>query len=546
MSRTPTPSRISLYWHTLRHLRPVQLFGRLWFRCYRPRPDLSPAPQLRARTGGWQPPIAREPSLLAADTFHFLSVSGRLSELGWDNPQADKLWRYNQHYFDDLNARNARERSAWHQALLADWQRTNPPGQGSGWEPYPLSLRIVNWVKYALGGHALPADCIHSLAIQARWLAKRLEWHLLGNHLLSNAKALVFVGCFFSGKEAEAWLARGLRILEAQLAEQILPDGGHFELSPMYHALVLEDVLDLINVLRCHGMDAQVARLDLEVRARAMLAWLHAMSHPDGNIAFFNDAATGIAALPAELDDYADRLGVRVPTAVERQHLQSSGYLRLADDQAVLLLDVAPVGPDYQPGHAHADTLGFELSLFGQRVLVNSGTSCYGIGVERHRQRGTAAHNCLVVANTNSSEVWHGFRVARRAHPRDLDVDLERGHVACSHDGYLNVLSPGTVHRRQWTLGKHSLVISDTLTPNAHPAKAFFHLHPGVEVEETADVRQLLLRIPTGQTVRFHAQQGELSRDAGTWHPRFGHSEGNCCLVVACNEGCASVLLDWS
>jgi hypothetical protein len=34
----------------------------------------------------------------------------------------------------------------------------------------------------------------------------------------------------------------------------------------------------------------------------------------------------------------------------------------------VLILDVAPVGPDYLPGHAHADTLSFELSLFGQRA----------------------------------------------------------------------------------------------------------------------------------------------------------------------------------
>ena len=29
----------------------------------------------------------------------------------------------------------------------------------------------------------------HEVTIQSRWLAKRLEWHLLGNHLLANAKA---------------------------------------------------------------------------------------------------------------------------------------------------------------------------------------------------------------------------------------------------------------------------------------------------------------------------------------------------------------------
>jgi uncharacterized heparinase superfamily protein len=64
---------------------------------------------------------------------------------------------------------------------------------------------------------------------------------------------------------------------------------------------------------------------------------------------------------------------------------------------AVALLDVAPIGPDYLPGHAPADTLSFELSVFGQRLLVNSGTSCYGASLERLRQRATAAHNTVVV-----------------------------------------------------------------------------------------------------------------------------------------------------
>ena len=81
-----------------------------------------------------------------------------------------------------------------------------------------------------------------------------------------------------------------------------------------------------------------------------------------------------------------------------------------------LLLDVASIGPDYLPGHGHADTLSFEMSLFGKRTLVNRGISQYGIEV-RQVERGTAAHNTVVINNENSSEVWSGFRVARRARP---------------------------------------------------------------------------------------------------------------------------------
>jgi uncharacterized heparinase superfamily protein len=546
MSTGVQTSKPALYWHTLRFLRPVQIFGRLWFRLYRPRPDLSPPPPLRQPTGPWVQPPAREPSLVAPRSLHFLSVTRSLDDIGWDNPQVDKLWRYNQHYFEDLNACDADSRRDWHAALLADWLRANPPGQGSGWEPYPLSLRLVNWIKYHLAGHPLPADCQHSLAVQARWLERRIEWHLLGNHLLANAKALVFAGCFFSGPEAERWLQSGLRILENQLAEQILPDGGHFELSPMYHALVLEDLLDLVNLLRHYGMDSQLQQLDLGRRSRMMLDWLATMSHPDGDIAFFNDAAFGIAATPGELVGYAQGLGLPLRTEEAPTHLADSGYLRLGNGAAVLLLDVARVGPDYQCGHAHADSLSFEFSLFGQRVLVNSGTSVYGTGDERQRQRGSAAHNCLVVAGRDSSEVWHGFRVARRARPFALEYDPEERRVACSHDGYRQLLRPPCVHRREWCLRQQQLEIHDRLQPASHPARAYFHLHPALRVLASASDTQVQLQLPQGQLLRFQAHQGRLALEPASWHPYFGRCEASHRIVVDSEAGGVSVVLDWS
>ena len=190
-----------------------------------------------------------------------------------------KLWRYNLHYFDDLNAQDAAGRAALHAALLAQWVRENPPARGTGWEPYPTSLRIVNWIKWALAGNELPAECLHSLAVQARHLARRLELHLLGNHLFANAKALVFAGLFFAGDEAQGWLDTGMAILAREVPEQILADGGQFERSTMYHALACEDMLDLINVMRAYGAPVPA---DWPVIAARMKDWLAAMCHPDG------------------------------------------------------------------------------------------------------------------------------------------------------------------------------------------------------------------------------------------------------------------------
>ena len=564
------------YWHTLKYLKPVQFYGRLYFRLARPRPCLAASPAQRAARGEWCWPACRQPSLTGPRAFRFLNVAGNLDEVGWDGAEREKLWRYNQHYFDDLNARDAGSRGEWHAGLVADWIAANPPGLGTGWEPYPTSMRIVNWVKWSLAGHVVPDEALHSLAVQARWLRRRLEWHLLGNHLFANAKALIFAGCYFQGPEASAWLDKGLAILAAEFPEQILADGGQFERSPMYHALAVEDVLDLINVFRaCPDAVPQAWRSwtgALPGLASRMMNWLAVMCHPDGEIAFFNDAAIGIAPSPQEITDYAARLGIQRQAdvgaqpparpglgglsrsdrpeggpsfdAVTVRQLAESGYIRLATPQAVALLDVAPIGPDYLPGHAHADTLSFELSVFGQRVIVNGGTSRYGLGPERLRERATAAHSTVEVAGENSSEVWGGFRVARRARPFDLQVNASMDGIAvsCSHDGYRRL--PGRpIHQREWRMTPTSLEVRDSLT-GLLPAVARYLLHPDIQVSMEGSSR-CLLTLPGGERVSMEVVVGEFRLESGYYAAEFGKIIETRCLAVALVGGASVTNLIW-
>lgn len=533
-------------WRTARHLKPVQVYGRLWFRLARPRPDPSPAPAPRPQSGNWVLPASRRASLIGPRSFRFLRETGVLDKIGWDGTERDKLWRYNQHYFDDLNAEGAADRATWHHALLKDWVARNRPGRGNGWEPYPTSLRIVNWVKWALAGNVLPLACRDSLAIQARWLTRRMEHHLQGNHLFANAKALVFAGLFFDGPEAAGWLRRGQAILARQLPEQILQDGGHFELSTMYHALAVEDMLDLLNLLNAYAAEETLRRAAITV-IPGMLRWLAAMCHPDRGIAFFNDAAFGIAPTPAALFDYAARLGFQPSeTADALTFMADSGYARLAAGPAVLLADLARIGPDYLPGHAHADTLSFELSLFGRRLVVNSGTSLYGAGPERLRQRGTAAHSTVLVAGEDSSEVWGGFRVGRRARPHAVSVEhTPTGALTATgaHDGYRHL--PGAPdHRRRWILDTDALVVEDSVRP-AVQAEARYLLAPGSRLEPTGPVTGRIT-LDSGQRIRWQAQSGPTRLEETSWHPEFGQSVPTQCLVLPLDRGAARLTLDWS
>lgn len=499
-------------------------------------------------------PARRLPTMISPRSWLFLNEAGHLGELGWDGPQREKLWRYNQHYFDDLNALDSRARMTWHQALVDDWIAHNPTGQGNGWEPYPLSLRVVNWVKWTLSGALPPPAAYQSLAVQVRWLTGRLENHLLGNHLFANAKALIIAGLYFEGPEADAWLALGLRILAREVPEQILPDGGHFERSTMYHALALEDMLDLVNATQCFASRLSPAQrkqvADWPQCARSLHAWLLAMCHPDGEISFFNDTAFDVAPSVAELDAYARRVmgDVATHSSSPMIHLRDSGYIRLSHGTAVALLDVAPVGPDYLPGHAHADTLSFELSLAGQRLLVNSGTSCYGNSAERSRQRGTAAHNTVVVNGQDSSEVWGGFRVARRAYPDGLYIeqsaDTKITKVSCAHNGYACL--PGSpTHHRTWLMDAHGLTVTDWVEGAHQSAEARFHFHPAVKVHTGPGQTEGTVALPDGTVMTWQLDHGHARLEASTWHPRFGHVEPNVCLAVKLVDGSSTLHLRW-
>lgn len=490
--------------------------------------------------------------MLGPTTFRFLNAQRSLTwPGGWNDPEIDQLWTYNLHYFEDLTARDAAQRAAWHCDLIAAWIRDNPPFAGKGWDPYPLSLRIANWIKWDLDGGQLSPPARDVLALSLRYLNQRIEYHLLGNHLLANAKAFVLGGAYFSGPEADAWLQTGLRLFKEQLPEQILEDGAHFELSPMYHSLILEDLLDLLNLAeRYPGLISDESIAAWRAAVQKMRRWLKAMCLPDGDIALFNDAALGIAASPREIDEYATRLGLPpVDEPVDGiTHLAASGYVRLQNAEAVVIVDVGEIGPSYLPGHGHADVLTFEMAVNGARLIVNSGTSVYyGDDDQRMRERSTAAHNTVTVDYADSSELWGNFRVARRAHPRDLEL-IDRGEgglfVTCAHDGYTR-LEGRVVHRRMWHLASQMLRVRDELTGNCESATARFHLHPAVEHDESNRAGARRLRVADREIIV--STDSPASRwSPSTYHPQFGTSVDNWCWTVDVAPAGARSSIRWT
>ena len=462
----PLPNNpVHLYWETVRHLKPIQV----WRYVRRPRPRMASIvvrPSIRA--GQWVVPVKRAEPWMGGKRWRHLNQEREIKT--WNDGEPERLWLYHLHYLEQPRPQTV----AW-------WMEENPPGRGIGWEPYPLSRRISNWVAWLLEDSLEPEfrrRVETNLAMQAQWLSQSLEWRLLGNHLLINAKALVMAGAYFEGPAADSWLRRGLFVLRRELAEQVLDDGGHFELSPMYHSLVLEDLLDLVNLSRVYPGRLGAEDADWRHLAGKMLGWLEQLTHPDGQIAYFNDSVQGLAAAPCALYAYATRLGlrqVRVP-------LGPSGYVRLEAGDTVVLFDAGPLGPDYQPGHGHCDLLSLEISHRGKRAVSNSGVSTYESGAQRLAERGTAAHNTLRLDGAEQSEVWSSFRVARRARPIDRQTDGQHWAEA-GHDGYRR-LKGSVVHWRRVEVQDRHVTVNDRLEgAGSHRAEVFWHLNPGARVE---------------------------------------------------------------
>ncbi len=464
----------------------------------------------------------------------------------WNDETQNKLWLYNLHYFEDFVARNAITKQAFHLKLLDAWQTQNPEGKGYGWEPYPNSLRISNVIKAWQAGLQLASRHFESLYAQASFLENGLEKHLLGNHYFVNLKALLFAGIIFENK---TWLNLAVNELTSEIPEQILDDGAHFELSPMYHCLILVDMLDMYNLCQAYPDNAR-ARLSnlLENYIPKMILFMNLMTHNDQGVSFFNDSVDGIAPKKQQIEMYATELGFEIPyfdtTKLQVVDSKASGYMVASNAGSKLIFDAANVGPDYIPGHAHADTLSFELSIGDERVFVNTGTSQYTNTERRLEERRTAAHSTVEVNNICSSQVWSSFRVGKRASVIERNARCEPtvAILNASHDGYKNIFG-GPIHKRCLILSDNALYVSDELTEISQRATARFYLHPNLEVRLQKNTLEII-----GKHFKMASEFVDLSPRLvkSTWHPGFGLSEPNICIEYDFKRNTHGIEFFWS
>lgn len=462
--------------------------------------------------------------------------------------------------------------------VLEQWMAANPYARGVNWScTMEAALRILSWTYFfhvfadstAWRDSGFRSRFLACLYLHGRFTEIHIERSSInGNHLTSDAAALVFAGLFFRDiGAADRWAADGWAELVAEIERQVHPDGVDFEASVPYHRLVAELFLLPARYRQAVGLPIAGSYRD---RLAAMARFTRAYTRADGSSPHWGDAddgralafgtqplgdhryliriiglLTGDDALPAAASDdgseAAWHLGIDALAnnsgAISPQRSQafpSGGVYILRDDHNHVFIDCGPVGLGGLGGHGHNDALSFEAMLDGVLLITDPGSYVYTASFEdRNAFRSTAMHNTPQVDGEevnrfhSPDNLWNLHDDAR-AESLTFEADAARSRFVGRHHGYRRLASPVDVVR-EITLGhsRSQLVVSDELSGDGtHHVAIPLHLAPDVAAKIgdqmcllTAGSKHFALSWSGSPDWRLSLEDGRLSPSYGVAVP---------------------------
>ncbi len=519
-----------------------QVASALWYALKRPLFSLAPyrfslfGPNATAvrlsPTDPW-PGNADEGAEILAGNFNFAGNTLRNPAPLWRPPGAPVEWISDLHSFSwlrDLRAVGGDAARRRARDLVGSWLAANDHWSAPAWQPVNLGQRLTNWLgQYeffaASADVAFRHRLLEGMVQQGRHLSRALPGGLAGCDLIMALQGLISVGACIPG--CEAWLDRGLTLLERELAKQILADGGHIERSPSRHLKVLRALIDIRALLHASGKPVPQS---LATAIENMAPILRLLRHGDGGLSLFNgsneDTGWQIDMILQRADGAARSL-LNAP---------DSGFQRLQAGRSVVIVDAGSPPRAGYDRHAHAGTLAFELSAGRERLIVNCGAQANHPNWQ-WVQRSTAAHTTAVLGDTNSSQLGpqaNLFRTPRNVSCRREEVEGNTW-LDMSHDGYKDAF--GVVHHRRLFLSStgDDLRGEDRFEGKASASAVLrFHLHPDVTASLAASGDNVLLRPAKGAGWQFRARGGSISLEQSVYLGRAGEVRRCEQIVVHC------------
>ena len=431
-------------------------------------------------------------------------------------------------------------------ALVFDWIDRSEGLPAPARAPVVTGARLAAWLvnhEFLVGAVDDPfARRFHgSIAAQAKQLAKTLRRGDEGADRLAALKGLIY--CGITLPDGERRLPQALKALDAELAEQILPDGVHVSRCPSVQLAVLRDLIDLRATLIGAHQEPPAA---LQTSIDWLAPMLRAFRHGDGGLALFNDSVEEEAWLIDRVLGQADAKGRPLSDA------RHGGFQRVQAGRTLALMDVGV--PPASGRRGHAGTLSLELSVGKERLIVNCGAWRGPDGQWAQALRASAAHSTLTVDDTNSAVVLDEGGIGVGPNRVDATREEKDGAVwlEASHDGYGQPF--GLKHTRRLYVATDGGDVrgEDRLTAIGGARRAGrsfavrFHLHPDVQASLVQDGASVLLRLPSGTGWQLRASGGALDLGESVYAGRAGEWRRTEQVLITGGIGDAETIVKWA
>jgi len=496
------------------------------------------------------PGAADKANILFQGRYEFAGESrAALNEPPWAL-EGSEYWRAELHGFSWLRhfaAAGGEAARRGGRELIRTWIEGNENWHELTWRGDVMGQRLTAWAAHAtfLLEGAEPTfrkKFLAAFARQSKHLGRAIKTSPEGRARIATILGMVTSAIALSG--GGTGLERALEHLRRELAQQILPDGGHVSRSPSQHFAVLADLISIREALNSGGhvppgeLTGAINRLTVSARF---------FRHGDGALALFNSSnETPTNAQGLDIDTI---LAVATTRDKIPASLPQTGYERLTAGGTLLLVDVGGPPPPLFCAEAHAAPTAFEMSIGRERLVVNCGA--HRNPQWRMAGRSTAAHSTLTLADTNAIELEEPGGVGKRRCEVTSSRMEDSGStwLEAAHNGYAPY---GIVCGRRYFLSANGgLKGEDTLSwqgPKKRPGHPFavrFHLHPDVQASVVRDGDAVLLRTGKGKGLTFHAGGAALSLEESVYmgHGDIRRSEQ---IVLSGTLGADGTIVKWA
>lgn len=461
---------IEIFYRTIKDLKINQIFYYVYYKFFGSLPKTKKK-YIFNKPNGFV--FLNEKKCYENNEFKFLNKSKKIHNTNWLFLDFGKLWCYNLNYFNYFSQQEKIPEKKI-KYLCESFYKFNNKGE-IPFDPYPTSLRIINFIKYYSNNSVNNLTLEKIVNRDLNNLFSKIEYHIQGNHLLENAFALWYAAHCFDNNYIKH---KACSLINKELEKQILIDGAHIELSTMYHVIILGRLLDCISIAKSNLSDWNYKTLALMInKAEKMKSWIDNIFICKNDFPMINDSAYGISPSYQKINTFYNEL------KLQKSHvkLTESGFRVFNNLNFQLLCDVSNIKSNFQPGHSHSDSLNFVLYLKKKPLVVDPGVTTYDDSKIRNLEKSNLYHNTVSVNYENSSEVWSSFRVGFKA--KTTIIKDFKNNLQARHNGFFRKFK--ITHFREWQAFDKKILINDYVkNQKENIAVYFLHFHPSVKVSK--------------------------------------------------------------